>query len=86
VTGNVELLGIFGDDWESVDVTLESHGFLPSEHVGQSAVQKLIETFGIDVAIGIDAQHVLREVLRGLTPNLPATGIAIKTGVVAGTI
>ncbi len=42
--------------------------------------------FGVDVAVGVDAQHVLREVLRCLAPNLLAARIAVEARVVTGAI
>ena len=86
VAGDVEFLGVLGDDRKPVDLTLVSHCFLPLQDVGQPAVQKLVDAFGVDVALGVDAQHVLREVLCRLAPDLLAAGLAIETRVVAGAI
>ena len=51
-----------------------------SEHVGQAAVEQLIQPFGVDVALVIDPQHVLGKVLGGMAPDLQATGIAVDSG------
>ena len=74
------------DDRQTVDLALVSHDRPPSEHVGQAAVEQLIDAFGVDVALVVDAQHVLREVLRRLAPDLLAAGFAVEARVVAGAI
>ena len=54
VAGDVEFLGVLGDDRKTVDLTLVSHDLLSSQHVGQAAVQKLIHALGVDVALVVD--------------------------------
>src|SRR6476659_2148408 len=56
------------------------------QHVGQAAVQKLVDAFGVDVAVAVDAEHVLREVLRCLAPDLLPTRIAVEAGIVTGAV
>jgi hypothetical protein len=58
----------------------------PSEYVGQSAVQKLVDALGVDVAVAVDAQHVLREVLSGVAPGLLAASFNIEALVMTGAI
>jgi hypothetical protein len=53
--------------------------FPPSQNVGQPSVQKLVDSFGVDVAFSVDAQYVLREVLGCLTSNLLATCFTVET-------
>src|ERR1700730_1786863 len=60
--------------------------FPPSEYVGQTAVEQLIDAFGVDLALAVNAQHILREVLRGLAPDLLAAGFAVEAGIVSGTV
>ena len=86
VAGDVEFLGVLRDDRKPVDVTFVSHWCLPHKNVGQPAVQKLVETLGIDVAIGVDAQGVLREVLRGVSPDLLAAVFAVETRIMTRAI
>ena len=86
VADDVEFLRVLRDDRKPVDLTLISHCFLPLEHVGQPPVQKLVDAFGIDVAVGVDAQYVLREVLRGLAPDLLAAGFAVEARIVTGAV
>ena len=78
VAGNVEFLGVLRDDRKAVNLTLVSHDFLSSQHVGQAAVQKLVHAFSVDVALVVDAQHVLRKILRSLTPDLESAGLTVE--------
>src|SRR6266851_976573 len=86
VARDVELLGVLRDDRETVNLTLVSHDDFSSQHVGQAAVQKLVNAFGVDFALAVDAQHVLRKILRGLTPDLLATGLAVEARVMPGAV
>ena len=56
---------------------------LPSEYVGQSAVEQFVHAFGVDVALVVDTQHVLRSILRGLSPHLLAAELAVESRVMA---
>jgi hypothetical protein len=60
--------------------------FPPSENIGQPPVQKLVDAFGVDVTVGVNAQDVLREVLGCLTPNLLAACFTVEARVVARAI
>src|SRR5229473_1661078 len=86
VARDVELLGVLRDDRETVNLTLVSHDDFSSQHVGQAAVQKFVHAFGVDVALAVDAQHVLRKILRGLAPDLLATGLAVEARVMPGAV
>ena len=86
VADDVEFLRVLRDDRKAVDVTFESHWLPPSQNVGQPAVQKLVDALGVDVAVAVDAQHVLREVLRCVAPGLLAASLDIETRVVTWTI
>lgn len=75
----IVLGGIGGDNGESVNLTLESHDEIPSlQYVAEAAVEKLIHTVGMNVALVVNVEHVLRKVLGCLTPDLLATGFNIK--------
>ena len=52
----------------------------------ETAIQKLVDTFGIDVAAGIDAENVLRKVLGRLTPDLLPARLAVKARIMAGAV
>src|SRR6266404_6111486 len=58
----------------------------PLEHVGKAAVEQLVHAFGVDVASIVDTKHVLREILRRLTPDLLAARLAVEPGIMAGTV
>jgi hypothetical protein len=55
----------------------------PLQYVRQTAVEQLIDAFGVNVALTVDVQHVLRQILRGLAPHLLAAGFAVEAGVMA---
>src|SRR5918994_7224407 len=57
-----------------------------SEHVRQAAVDQLVHAFGIDVAVLVHPERVLRKVLRRMPPGLLAAGLAVEDRVVAGAI
>ena len=78
VAGDIVLLCIRGDDRQTVDVSLESHDRSSSEHVGQAAVEQFVDALGVDVALVVNPEHVLRQVLSGLTPGLLATGFTVE--------
>src|SRR5689334_12800515 len=58
----------------------------PLEHVGKAAVEQFVYTFGVDVALIVDAKHVLRKVLRCLAPDLLATRFAVEPRIMARTV
>jgi hypothetical protein len=58
----------------------------PLQHVGQTAVDQLVHAIGIDVALVVDAQLELRQVLRGMAPDLLAARFAVEPAEMAGTV
>jgi hypothetical protein len=50
----------------------------PSQNVGEPPVQKLVDPFGVDVAVVVDTKHVLRKVLSSVSPGLKAAGFDVE--------
>ena len=82
VADDVELLRVLRDDRQLVDVALESHRYLP-KNVGQTAVQKLVDSLGIDVAIASTRSTYCGRFWVAC-PQISSAGLAVETGVVAG--
>jgi hypothetical protein len=59
---------------------------LTRQHVGQTAVDQLVHAIGIDVALVVDAQLELRQVLRGMAPDLLAARFAVEAAEMAGAV
>ena len=79
VASDVVLRGIGGDDRETVNLTLESHDLNPSlKNVAEATVEKLIHAIGMNVALVVNVEHVLRKVLGRLPPDLLAARFNIK--------
>lgn len=54
----------------------------PLQSVRKPAVQEFVDSVGVDVALTVDAQEVLREVLGGVAPDLLPIFLDIKPAVV----
>ena len=46
--------------------------------------RELVHALGVDVALVVDAQRVLRQVLGRLAPDLLAAGLGVEARIVAG--
>src|SRR5262249_41168282 len=58
----------------------------PSQHVGETAVDELINALSEDVAVGRHAQRELRQILRGLANDLLTALLAVEPRVVSGAV
>src|SRR5215213_9600646 len=57
-----------------------------SQHVRQAAVDQLVDAGRVDVALVVDRELELRQVLGGLSPYLHAGVLGVEAGVVAGAV
>ena len=62
------LLGGGRDDGQPLDVALERRGPSSGKHLGEPAIEQLVDAFGTDGAVGVQPQGRLRQALGRLAP------------------